>query len=196
MMGKTASALCRVSSTQQGKRGNLIGQEANHALLALDNEYPLSHVGKFEWSGRGSKWIKKLARFGKKSIDSGAKAIVVATLDRLIRSLHFDSRHPMLCKAMPTIEQVEEALHAVKLPVMIVNGPEATAESNRSLLIKWGNGGRPKEDNEPGRKKRIREKYLWEVLRLMAGGLPPRLVSHLTGVGMPTVKLWGKKYPV
>lgn len=194
MADKNIAIGCRVSTTQQGRKGNLIGQEARLSRTVLESGGDIAYVGKFEWSGRGQQWLDKLKAFGRKATERGSDMALFGTLDRLMRSLHFDSDDPVLCKAMPTLEQVEQAVHAIGLPVMILNGPEATTSSNRGRLIEWGNPGRPKEDKSEGYKKRIREELLEEALRLLGIGLSPRLVSCLTGIGVPTLKLWRGKY--
>ena len=55
------------------------------------------------------------------------------------------------------------------------------------------NPGREKK-KEAGYKKRIREDNLSKVMEMLGMGLSPRLIAHLIGIPIPTVKLWKGKY--
>jgi hypothetical protein len=166
--GKAYVVLCRVSSCDQGKKGNLKGQVRNLVNLIEDAGGLVVPVSpdkacfEFEWSGHGEEWHAILccvAEFARKH----DATVVAATLCRLIRNPVFRSNHSQLCKLQARESDLEDLRLAMGgVPVMTYLDPDASPGECRSLLIRWGQGakghkggrGRKRVDQSPGYRKR------------------------------------------
>jgi hypothetical protein len=181
--GQRFLLLCRVSSTDQGRRDNLRAQRL-FLTRAVEESGGIVCAGlEFEWSGRGPQWHRKLAMAARFARRLGA-TLLADTVDRLVRSQRFRSDDPVLCKEQAQRQDLldlEGALHGVK--VMTFLDPNASAEECRSLLIRWGQsskghtGGRPQRP-QPGHRQRRRDLYLQRVLRMHGWGLSCRRITR------------------
>ena len=187
---------CRVSTDDQ--RPHLAGQErllrqlvadrGGRVLLAVHRVGPGSDLALL----RPALAIARLCNTN----------ILAETLDRLIRPTTF---HPYLAPHAPLtrddLRRLAQVAKGVRL--MTIVHPDASPSSAHGFQTKRGQlasgnpGGRPRRhDNEPGHRRRRRDRLLEDVLRLRQAGLSSRDIAerirHETGEELShrTVQLW------
>lgn len=194
--GDKVVLLARVSSHEQGKAGNLVGQETHLPQAVEAAGGVVVDVVSVEWSGRGREWWDHLWAAAEVARKHGA-ILLAATTDRLIRHSLYRSDHPDKCRMQATEDDLRELAAATRgVRVMTFLHPDATPEECRSLLIRWGRdvkgnkGGRPpKEDRGPGWKKRRRERLRPQVLA-MKGTMSMGEIAEALGVHKGTIQTW------
>ncbi len=195
--GDKVVLLCRVSSCQQGKSGNLLGQELHLRRAVELRGGVVVGVVKHEWSGRGPEWLGKLAAACNEARRLGATVLAVST-DRFIRSRYFKSTKRRQCQAQAQQHDLMDlALAANGVRLMTLLDPDAPPVVCRSLLVRCGQGskgqkgGRPrKPDGTPGYRKRRREELLPRVLELRGQGESLGRIAKLTGLTKRLVQEW------
>jgi hypothetical protein len=152
--GQLFVILARVSSCQQGKRGNLDAQETMLRRAVTERGGIVVKVLRKEYSGHGDGWLDYLHGEAFQAARRAGATLLAATLDRLLRNPSFESRHRKLCLAQPTDDHLFD-LHFTACPIrticpiMTYLPPDATPAQCRSLLSSWGQeqkgrkGGRP-----------------------------------------------------
>jgi DNA invertase Pin-like site-specific DNA recombinase len=196
--GERVILLLRVSTTDQGKSGNLAGQRLHLVQEVEKRGGIVVQVVEEEWSGKGKTWLDKLTAVANLARQHNA-IILAATADRLIRSTWFRSNHKVLSKAQAQrtdLLELEDALRGVK--VMTYLHPDATPAECKSLLTRWGQeakgkrGGRPvKVEPKPtGAVKRRRLDMLPRVLELHGDGLGYGAIAERLGLPRTTVERW------
>jgi hypothetical protein len=180
--GDRAFAVLRVSSTEQGKAGNLIGQRVNLPRAVEARGGVVVGSWELEWSGHGTEWEYLLVGVGDQARECGANIVVLADPTRVCRSRHFRADSAYFRQAQANEHDIAAAVNAINrlndLRVMTVLHPDATNEEGRLLLSRWAQqakdhkGGRPrKPDRAPGWRERRRDEMLPKVLELHHQGL-------------------------
>ena len=83
--GEKFIVLCRVSSHQQGRRGNLLGHATVLPREVERRGGTVLKVLEYEWSGQGPGWDEILNEAGLLCLEHGA-ILLAATPDRFIRA--------------------------------------------------------------------------------------------------------------
>lgn len=183
--GNKVVILCRVSSHQQGRTGNLYAQEVKLREAVESCGGVVITVIRHEWSGHGFDWSWKLTQAAREADKHGAILLAAAT-NRFIRNRHFHSKSPRFCKAQAQEHDLRELQQATfGVPLMTFLAPDEPEERCRSLLIRWGQevkgnrGGRPRNpDRVP--LSRNRRLFQWRLpgILLHEQGLTPRRIAR------------------
>jgi hypothetical protein len=200
--------LCRVSSHQQGRRGNLVAQETNLREAVESHGGIVVAVKAYEWSGKGPKWFEYLNEAALSAQRHDA-ILLAATTDRFIRSEWYRSDSERFWRAQAQHHELYDLRDCTRgVPLMTYLDPNTPPGECRALLTQWGQaakgkGGRPrKADREPGYAKRRRETYTPMALQRRAQGGSWRAIAAEVSRddGAPvthvTISKWVKRRPV
>lgn len=191
LKGKRVALHIRVSSKEQGRKKRYLGQIAYLKKAVCDAGGSVVLVVKHEWSGYGHEYEEKLRAEFDKVASVSADVLLFATLDRLARHPSFRSYSKLLRKAVveeSTLIKIHDLVDG-RFQLMCYNSPEATPEENQSLLIRWGNGGRPKKKQKGDKKKSAEEQFV-EVRSYDRSLFTLQEIAHLTRVKLCTVFNW------
>jgi hypothetical protein len=176
--GDKVVILCRVSSQQQGRRGNLNAQAVKLREEVESRDGVVIDVIDHEWSGRGPEWLSKLTQAVRVADQHGA-IVLAAVTNRLIRNRKFDSKSPRFCMAQAQehdLRRLKEATLGV--PLMTFLDPDAPEEECRSLLIRWGQEVRGKKGGRPISRNRRLRRWRLRFIQLHESGLKPRDIAR------------------
>lgn len=189
---------CRVSGRTQGKRGNLMTQDALLRRKLKARGIPV--IG-FSYEV-GSGWVLNEKREGLIEAVQKAKkfknAVVVAiSADRYLRHRHYKNTDPDILPSQEEYEQLMELVDGV--PLLTYLDPDMPPAEVRGFQSKWGQqkkgnrGGRPRKKT-PGYKKRQRRRKLDAVLSLHQQQVSKSEIARKTNVKPSTIRDWIRKY--
>lgn len=180
----------RVSTCQQGKRQNLLGQEIHLTRILAQAGRTILPPIRFEWSGRGMERLEKTFEASNQAQKYGA-ILLAATTDRFIRSCLFRSNHRLYCQAQASEEELQDwKLTVGNTPVMTHLHPDSTPGECKALLTLWGLAVK---DKEPGYKKRRKLDLKAKVIELRLLGWGYQRIGKTLQVTRTTVEKWVKE---
>ncbi len=188
----------RVSACSQNHNKNLENHEK--VLRRKLERLSIPVLGCFHDVGSG--WITNHKRgVLRKAICKARKfrntVVITTSSDRFLRNRNFETNEPDL---LPTVAEFETLKKlACDVPLVTLLHPDMSPKKVRSYQSKWGQktkgnkGGRPIE-KRPGYKKKLREKKLSIVRRLLKKGKNTTEIARNICVARSTVSDWIENY--